>query len=160
MKRAVDLALENGIDAVIAADQAAIHYAHQQGMEVHFSTQVNISNARIIAVLFRFCRCGRSGQGTELGAGSRIARQIESEKITGPSGKFMRIELFAHGALCMSVSGKCYLSLHHHNHSANRGDCLQDCRRGYTVKEKETGLNWILTMNISCLRKICAQFIS
>jgi putative protease len=68
-----------------------------------------------------------------------ISRRIVEEKITGPSGQLMRIELFAHGALCMSVSGKCYLSLHHHSHSANRGDCLQDCRRAYTVKEKETG---------------------
>jgi putative protease len=139
MKRAVDLAVENGIDAVIAADQATIQYAHQQGMEVHLSTQVNISNAESLRFYSGFADVAVLARELDLDQVARIARQIESEKITGPSGGLMRLELFAHGALCMSVSGKCYLSLHQHNHSANRGDCLQDCRRSYIVTEKETG---------------------
>lgn len=139
MKMAVNLALENGIDAVIAADQAAIHYAHHQGMEVHLSTQVNISNTQSLLFYSGFADVAVLARELNLEQVAVISRRIVEEKITGPSGQFMRIELFVHGALCMSVSGKCYLSLHHHSHSANRGDCLQDCRRAYTVKEKETG---------------------
>jgi putative protease len=139
MKVAVNLALENGVDAVIAADQAAIHYAHSQGMEVHLSTQVNISNTQSLSFYSGFADVAVLARELNLDQVAEISRKISGERITGPSGKLMRIELFAHGALCMSVSGKCYLSLHHHNHSANRGDCLQDCRRAYTVKEKETG---------------------
>ena len=139
MKEAVNLALENGVDAVIAADQAAIHYAHSQGMEVHLSTQINISNTQSLLFYSGFADVAVLARELNLDQVAEISRRITEERITGPSGKLMRIELFAHGALCMSVSGKCYLSLHHHSHSANRGDCLQDCRRGYTVKEKETG---------------------
>jgi putative protease len=139
MKRAVDLALKNGINAIIAADQATIQYAHQQGMEVHLSTQVNISNAESLRFYSGFAEVAVLARELTLDQVAGICRQIESEKITGPSGNLMRVELFAHGALCMSVSGKCYLSLHQHNHSANRGDCLQDCRRSYIVTEKESG---------------------
>lgn len=139
MKRAVDLAVENGIDAIIAADQATIQYAHRQGIEVHLSTQVNISNAESLRFYSGFAEVAVLARELDLGQVAGIAKQIESERITGPSGNLMRVELFAHGALCMSVSGKCYLSLHQHNHSANRGDCLQDCRRSYIVTEKESG---------------------
>lgn len=139
MKRAVDLAAENGIDAIIAADQATIQYARQQGVEVHLSTQVNISNAESLKFYSGFAEVAVLARELNLDQVGRISKQIESEKITGPSGNLMRVELFAHGALCMSVSGKCYLSLHQHNHSANRGDCLQDCRRSYIVTEKESG---------------------
>jgi U32 family peptidase len=139
MKRAVDLACENGITAIIAADQSTIQYAHQQGMEVHLSTQVNISNAESLRFYSGFAEVAVLARELNLDQVAAIAGQIESQKITGPSGNLMRVELFAHGALCMSVSGKCYLSLHQHNHSANRGDCLQDCRRSYIVTEKDSG---------------------
>lgn len=139
MKKAVDLAAENGIDAIIAADQATIQYAHQQGMEVHLSTQVNISNAESLRFYSNFAEVAVLARELNLDQVAGIARQVELERITGPSGNLMRVELFAHGALCMSISGKCYLSLHQHNHSANRGDCLQDCRRSYIVTEKESG---------------------
>jgi len=140
MRRSVDLALENGIDAVIAADQAAIEYAHSRGMNVHLSTQVNISNTQSLRFYSSYADVAVLARELNLDQVKSISRKIVAEKITGPSGDLMRIELFVHGALCMSVSGKCYLSLHHHSHSANRGDCLQDCRRGYTVREKETGI--------------------
>jgi U32 family peptidase len=140
MKRAVDLALENGIDAVIAADQAAIDYAHRQGIEVHLSTQVNISNTQSLQFYSGFADVAVLARELNLNQVAEITRRIEKENITGPSGSLMRVELFAHGALCMSVSGKCYLSLHHHGHSANRGDCFQDCRKRYSVIEKENGL--------------------
>jgi len=139
MKRAVDLAVEHGIDAIIAADQATIQYAHRQGMEVHLSTQVNISNAESLRFYSGFAEVAVLARELNLDQVSAITQQIELERITGPSGELMRVELFAHGALCMSVSGKCYLSLHQHNHSANRGDCLQDCRRSYIVTEKDSG---------------------
>jgi len=139
MKRAVDLAAEYGVDAIIAADQATIHYARQQGVEVHLSTQVNISNAESLRFYSGYAEVAVLARELDLEQVARITKQIESGRITGPSGNLMRVELFAHGALCMSVSGKCYLSLHQHNHSANRGDCLQDCRRSYIVTEKESG---------------------
>lgn len=140
MKQAVDLALENGVDAVIASDQAAIRYARSRGMEVHLSTQVNISNADSLAFYSGFAEVAVLARELNLDQVAAISTAIIEEPITGPSGNPMRLEMFVHGALCMSVSGKCYLSLHHHGHSANRGDCLQDCRRGYTVQEKETGV--------------------
>ena len=140
MKRAVDLALENGVNAVIAADQAAIDYAHRQGMEVHLSTQVNISNTQSLRFYSGFADVAVLARELNLDQVAEITGRIKSQNITGPSGSLMRVELFAHGALCMSVSGKCYLSLHHHGHSANRGDCLQDCRKRYSVIEKENGL--------------------
>jgi U32 family peptidase len=139
MKHAVDLARQHGVHAIIAADQATIHYARQQGMEVHLSTQVNISNTESLRFYSAFADVAVLARELNLDQVAEITRQIKKEGITGPSGNLMRVELFAHGALCMSVSGKCYLSLHQHNHSANRGDCLQDCRRRYRVTEKETG---------------------
>jgi putative protease len=138
MKQAVDLAVENGVDAVIASDQAAIHYAHSRGLEVHLSTQVNISNADSLRFYSGFADVAVLARELNLDQVKTISETIKRESITGPSGKPIGLEMFVHGALCMSVSGKCYLSLHHHGHSANRGDCLQDCRRGYTVTEKDS----------------------
>jgi putative protease len=139
MRRIIDLARDNGVSAIIASDQAAIHYAYDQGVEVHLSTQVNISNIESLRFYSHFADVVVLARELNLQQIAAIARNIENEQIKGPSGKLMKIELFVHGALCMAISGKCYLSLHHHNHSANRGDCLQDCRRSYTVREKESG---------------------
>jgi len=139
MKRTIDLAVENGVNAIIAADQAVIEYAHLREMEVHLSTQVNISNTDSLRFYSGFADVAVLARELNLDQVAEIAGKIEDQEITGPSGKPIRIELFAHGALCMSISGKCYLSLHRHGHSANRGDCLQDCRRGYTLMEKESG---------------------
>src|SRR3972149_4058365 len=139
MKRTIDLAGQQGVQAVIASDQAAIHYAHQQGMEVHLSTQVNISNWESLQFYAAFADVAVLARELSLDQVASLTRQIEKDQVRGPSGQLMRVELFAHGALCMSISGKCYLRLHHYNHSANRGQCLQDCRKSYTVKEKETG---------------------
>jgi len=140
MKRMIDRAMQSGVNAIIAADQAAIHYARVQGMEVHLSTQVNISNIESLKFYAGFADVVVLARELNLDQVADINRTIEKEQIKGPSGNLIRTELFAHGALCMAVSGKCYLSLHHHNHSANRGECLQDCRRAYTVKEKESGV--------------------
>jgi len=140
MKRMIDQAMQSGVNAIIAADQAAIHYARVQGMEVHLSTQVNISNIESLKFYAGFADVVVLARELNLDQVADINRTIEKEQIKGPSGNLIRTELFAHGALCMAVSGKCYLSLHHHNHSANRGECLQDCRRAYTVKEKESGV--------------------
>lgn len=137
MRSAVDLAIESGVDAVIASDQAAIHYAHSRGLEVHLSTQVNISNAESLRFYSGFADVAVLARELNLDQVTAVTQTLRRENITGPSGKPIRLEMFVHGALCMSVSGKCYLSLHHHGHSANRGDCLQDCRRGYTVTEKD-----------------------
>jgi U32 family peptidase len=139
MQRMIDLAKENGVNAVIVSDQAAIHYAYQQAMEVHLSTQLNISNIESLKFYSNFADVAVLARELNLSQVAEIARQIKDENIKGPSGSLMRLELFAHGALCMAISGKCYLSLHHHNHSANRGECLQDCRRSYTARENETG---------------------
>jgi putative protease len=108
-------------------------------MEVHLSTQVNISNLESLRFYSGFADVAVLARELSLEQVAAINLGIASDQIKGPSGNLMKTELFIHGALCMAVSGKCYLSLHHHNHSANRGECLQDCRRSYTVKEKETG---------------------
>lgn len=140
LKSTLEAAKNAGIDAVIASDQAAIQYAHEAGMEVHASTQLNISNTESVKFYSKYADVMVMARELNLHQIQEIVKQIEKQKIKGPSGNQVRIEVFAHGALCMSVSGKCYLSLHQHNHSANRGACLQDCRRSYIVKERETGL--------------------
>jgi putative protease len=108
-------------------------------MEVHLSTQVNISNIESLKFYANFADVAVLARELSLAQIAGITRSIELDHFKGPSGNLIKTELFAHGALCMAVSGKCYLSLHHHNYSANRGECLQNCRRSYTVKEKETG---------------------
>jgi putative protease len=140
LKQTIDLAIENGVHAIIASDQAAIYYAHEKGMPVHLSTQINISNFQSLRFYAEFADVAVLARELNLTRVAEIARQIETGNLKGPSGNLMKIELFAHGALCMSISGKCYLSLHHHNHPANRGECLQDCRRSYSVRDRETGI--------------------
>jgi putative protease len=139
LHRIVDLAKDNGVNAVIASDQAAIHYARKKDMEVHLSTQVNISNIESLKFYSAYADVAVLARELNLSQVAAITDQIEQQQLKGPSGNLMQVELFAHGALCMAISGKCYLSLHNHNHSANRGECLQDCRRSYVVKDKETG---------------------
>jgi putative protease len=139
MKEIVDRAKEVGIDAVIASDQAVINYCRSVGLEVHLSTQLNISNSETLKFYSTFADVAVLARELDLKKVTAIKEQIKKQKIKGPSGKDIRLEMFIHGALCMSISGKCYLSLHNYNKSANRGECLQDCRRAYTVKERESG---------------------
>lgn len=138
MHTIVDAAKEAGISAVIAADVAVMMYARQIGQEVHLSTQLNISNAEALKFYAQFADVVVLARELNLEQVAEIYRQIREEKICGPSGELIRIEMFCHGALCMAVSGKCYLSLHEMNSSANRGACMQVCRRSYSVKDKET----------------------
>lgn len=139
LKHTVEIARESGVDAVIASDQAAIHCAKEAGMEVHLSTQVNISNTEALRFYSHFADVAVLARELNLNQVAGITDAIEKQQIRGPSGNLMKVELFAHGALCMAISGKCYLSLHNHHHSANRGECLQDCRRSYIVRDKESG---------------------
>ncbi|MFN8256880.1 MAG: peptidase U32 family protein [Bacteroidales bacterium] len=139
MKKIVDTAKNSGISAIIAADQAVINYAWSTGAEVHISTQVNISNVETVKFYSHFADVIVTARELSLKQVKHITETIEKEQIKGPKGELVRIEIFAHGALCMAVSGKCYLSLHEQNSSANRGACLQTCRKSYLVTEKESG---------------------
>lgn len=139
MKLIVDAAKANGIDAIIASDLAVIQYANTIGIEVHISTQLNISNTEALKFYSAWADVMVLARELSLDKVSAIYDNIKNENICGPNGKLVRIEMFVHGALCMAISGKCYLSLHDSNMSANRGTCYQICRRGYTVTEKETG---------------------
>ena len=139
MREALDAAAEAGVDAVIASDVAALEYARSLGIEVHASTQLNISNLEALRFYSRWCDVVVLARELTLDQVAEIHRGIIEEGICGPSGKPVRIEMFAHGALCMAVSGKCYLSLHAYGASANRGACMQVCRRGYGVTDLETG---------------------
>ena len=129
-----------GVTAVIASDMAVISYANEIGVEVHISTQCNVSNFEAVRWYARYADVMVTARELSLEQVAAITRRIEDEDIRGPKGELVRIEVFAHGALCMSVSGKCYLSLDNYNYSANRGACLQLCRRGYIVKDKESNL--------------------
>ncbi len=139
MKKIIDTAKDAGVSALIASDQAVINYASSQGVEVHISTQVNVSNIETLKFYSHFADVMVLARELSLKQVKKITETIEKEQIKGPSGNLIRIEIFAHGALCMAVSGKCYLSLHEQNSSANRGACLQTCRKSYIVTEKETG---------------------
>ena len=139
MRRMVDIAAENGISAIIASDQAAIHYARSQNVEIHISTQINISNIETLKFYAQYADVVVLARELNLEQVKKIHESIINEKIIGPKSELIRLEMFAHGALCMAVSGKCYLSLHQFNYSANRGACLQSCRRGYIVTDVETG---------------------
>ena len=141
IKELIDFAKKEGVNAIIASDQAVINYACSVGMGLHISTQANISNIESLKFYSNYSDVIILARELNLLQVSQIAEQVKEQKITGPSGELVKLELFIHGALCMSISGKCYLSLHEHNYSANRGECLQDCRRAYTVKEKETGFS-------------------
>ena len=139
MRQLITTAREVGISAIIASDIAAIQYARACGMEVHLSTQVNLTNVEAIRFFANFADVIVLSRELTLEQVSVIHKTIQEQQITGPSGKPVQIEMFCHGALCMAVSGKCYLSLHEYNASANRGSCYQLCRRGYTVTDNDTG---------------------
>ena len=139
MRRIVDVASQTGISAVIASDLAVINYAFSTGMEVHISTQLNISNIEALKFYSQWADVAVLARELNLNQVKNIYDTIVREDIRGPKGELVKIEMFSHGALCMAISGKCYLSLHDSNKSANRGTCYQICRRGYTVTEKETG---------------------
>ncbi len=139
MQMIVRRAKEAGISAIIAADMAAILYAREIGQEVHISTQVNVSNAAAVRFYSRFADVMVLARELNMQQVAEISKVIAEENICGPSGRRVRLEMFCHGALCMAVSGKCYMSLHEMNSSANRGACNQICRRAYTVRDRETG---------------------
>lgn len=137
MKRVVDSAKKNGVDAIIASDQAVIQYARSIDMPVHMSTQTNISNLEAVRYWSQFADVMVIARELSLDQVANIARAVKKQRISGPSGNLVRIEIFAHGALCMAISGKCYLSLDHYNASANRGGCYQLCRRPYRVTDTD-----------------------
>tara|TARA_R110002050_G_scaffold260734_3_gene400570 strand:+ start:11627 stop:12886 length:1260 start_codon:yes stop_codon:yes gene_type:complete len=139
VKTLINKAKEADINAVIAMDQAVIMAAREVGMEVHISTQINITNIETVKFYALFADTMVLSRELSLRQVKKITVQIEKEQIKGPSGKLIEIEIFGHGALCMAVSGKCYMSLHSYNSSANRGACKQNCRKKYTVIEQETG---------------------
>ena len=135
----IDRAKQAGISAIISADMAAILYARQIDQEVHISTQVNVANADAVRFYSQFADVMVLARELNMDQVKGITDKIREENITGPYGEPIRIEMFCHGALCMAVSGKCYMSLHQMNSSANRGACNQICRRAYTVTDKDTG---------------------
>ena len=140
MRQLLDLAKQCGVSAVIASDMAVITYANSIGLEVHISTQCNISNTEAVRYFSQFADVMVTARELPLKQVAEITEFIKNNDIRGPKGELIEIEVFAHGALCMAVSGKCYLSLDNYNHSANRGQCLQLCRRQYRVQDIETGL--------------------
>lgn len=139
MRHIMEQAAQAGISAVIVSDQAAIMEARRCGLEVHLSTQLNISNAEALAFYAQWADVAVLARELNLTQVAHIAQTIHQRSIVGPSGKPIKIEMFAHGALCMAISGKCYMSLHEANRSANRGACVQICRRSYTATDNETG---------------------
>lgn len=139
MHRLVDLAKQNDVTAIIASDTSVLEYALKQGVEIHASTQLNISNVEAVKFFSKYCDVMVLARECSLDKVKHIHQEIIRQNIRGPKGELVRLEMFVHGALCMAVSGKCYLSLHQMNYSANRGACLQICRRGYLVTDKETG---------------------
>ena len=139
MHQIVDAAKEAKITAIIASDVAVMTYCRQKGVEVHLSTQLNISNIEALKFYAQFADVVVLARELNLDQVADIYRQIEEQHITGPSGELVRIEMFCHGALCMAISGKCYMSLDNTGRSANRGACMQICRRSYIVTDRETG---------------------
>jgi len=139
MKQVADTAKKNGVSAIIASDMAVIEYANSIGMEVHISTQCNVTNIEAVKYYSRFADVIVTARELSLKQIAFITKQIIEQQIKGPSGKLVRIEVFVHGALCMAISGRCYLSNDLVNNSANRGDCLQLCRRSYIATDKEEG---------------------
>jgi putative protease len=139
MKQIVEAAAESGITAVIASDQSVINHSFSKGLEVHLSTQLNITNVEAIKFYSQWADVAVLARELNITQVRYICETIRKEDIRGPRGDLMKIEMFAHGALCMAISGKCYLSLHENNRSANKGACYQTCRKSYLVTEKETG---------------------
>jgi len=139
MHSIIDAAVKAGVSAVIASDVAVMTYCREKGMEVHLSTQLNISNVEALKFYAQFADVSVLARELNMKQVKHIHEEIIRQNICGPSGRQIRIEMFCHGALCMAVSGKCYMSLHAANRSANRGQCVQICRRSYTVTDNETG---------------------
>lgn len=137
MRQLVDAVKANKISAIIASDQSVIQYARQIGVEVHMSTQCNITNIEAVRYYSQFADVMVTAREVAVEQVKAITRKIEEQNIRGPKGELVRIETFCHGALCMAVSGKCYLSLDNFNSSANRGACVQPCRRGYEVTDRD-----------------------
>ncbi len=137
MRRIIDQAKEAGITAVIASDLSVMNYCRKNGLELHVSTQSNITNIETVEFFADYADVMVMARELTLKQVAEIVKIIGRKQITGPSGNLVQIEVFAHGALCMAISGKCYLSLHSHNASANRGACIQNCRREYTVTDEE-----------------------
>lgn len=139
LQKLITEARKHNISAIIASDHAVLNYAKEAGLPIHISTQLNISNVESVKFYAQFADVIVLARELTLQQTKHIAEQIEKQNITGPSGEKIRLELFAHGALCMAISGKCYLSLHEQNASANRGACLQTCRKAYKVTDLESG---------------------
>jgi len=139
IKTLLDKAKAADLTAVIVMDQAVIAYARQIGMEVHISTQINITNIETVKFYALFADTMVMSRELSISQVKKICQQIEKDQVKGPSGNLVEVEIFGHGALCMAVSGKCYLSLHSHNSSANRGACKQNCRKKYTIIDQESG---------------------
>lgn len=139
IKNLLTKAKEAGVSAVIASDQAVISAARTLGVPIHISTQLNITNIETVKFYSLFAETMVLSRELSLRQVKKITADIQKEQITGPSGELVKVEIFGHGALCMAVSGKCYLSLHSHNSSANRGACKQNCRKKYTVIDQESG---------------------
>lgn len=165
MHAVVDRAAAAKVDAIIAADQSVILYARSRGVEIHLSTQLNISNSEALEFYAQWADVAVLARELSLEQVESIHRAIDERNICGPSGEKIRIEMFAHGALCMAVSGKCYLSLHETGCSANRGACRQICRRSYTLTDRETGAQldtegqWILSPKDLCTIDFLDRFI-
>ncbi|MCK7537894.1 MAG: U32 family peptidase [Marinilabiliales bacterium] len=139
MQRIIDAAAESGISAVIASDLSVINYAFAAGIEVHLSTQLNITNIESLKFYSKWADVVVLARELNLDQVRHIYNSISEQDIRGPKGDLIRIEMFVHGALCMAISGKCYLSLHENNKSANRGECYQTCRKSYIATGKESG---------------------
>jgi len=138
VRQTLELARKTGVDAIIASDQAVISLAHTLGLRVHLSTQLSISNTESLKFYSHWADVAVLARELSLEQVAKIAEDIRTQNICGPSGKLMQIEIFCHGALCMAISGKCYLSLHEANRSANRGSCVQICRRSYELRDTES----------------------
>lgn len=138
MKELLEQCKLNNVSAIIASDISVLEYAREIGLEIHISTQQNISNTEAVKFFSKYADVMVLARELNMKQVKEIYNNIEKENITGPNGEKVALEMFAHGALCMAISGKCYLSLHEYNKSANRGECLQICRRAYTVTDKET----------------------
>jgi putative protease len=139
MHRIIDSAVNNGVSAIIASDLSVINYAFRSGIEVHLSTQLNITNIEALKFYSQWADVVVLAREVNLDQVKHIHNEIIARDIRGPGGGLVKIEMFVHGALCMAISGKCYLSLHENNMSANRGKCYQTCRKSYVVTEKESG---------------------
>ena len=166
MHEVINKAKEVGVDAVIASDLAVIMYAYQMGVEVHISTQCNISNSEAVKFFSQWADVVVLARELSLEQIATVHKAIVEQDIRGPKGELVEIEMFAHGALCMSISGKCYLSQHETNCSANRGACRQICRRKYTIQDKDTGEmldvdgRYILSPKDLCTVDFLDQFIN